>query len=114
MQESGQINSRGAGADNGNPTAFEAGNLFVVGTVRKKFLRYIGKDRRDVAEVSYTGSNDDAFAADDVSVLRGELEAVGYALDRGYFGFFKPSDKALLELEAVRDEGFDGNRKTDI
>jgi hypothetical protein len=114
MQKAGQIYGRGSGANDGNSAAFEAAQLFVIGTVGEKFVRQDTKHRRDIAEVSDAGGNHDALAADDLSGPSGELKTIRHTGDRCYFGFFELSYKTLLKLETVGDESFNRNGKADI
>ncbi len=84
------------------------------GTVGKHFLRQNTEVRRNVSEVSDTRGNHDSLAADNLPVPSGELKTVVNTGDRGYFGFFESTYKALLKFQTVGNEGFNRNWNTHV
>ena len=64
--------------------------------------------------MSDAGGNHDAFAADGLSGLRGELKTTRNAGDSGYFGFFELSYETFLKLETVGNKRFNRNGKTHV
>jgi hypothetical protein len=114
LQEPGEINGRGSGADDSHPAVLKAGDICMLGTVREVFRRQARIERGDVAKVSDAGSHHDPPGKYNISILRVEAEAAAGTLNRCYVDLFELGNEALLERDPVGHKRFNGYREANV